>query len=90
LIVARIRAMTKTTVPEPLYALSPETCRAVIDGISDPLKRERFIDALDHYDNGSLEAFLFSSINALIHAYEDGAVLGMPARFAPVIKHSEI
>jgi hypothetical protein len=34
--------MTKTTVPEPLYAVSPETCRAVIDGIKDPLKRERF------------------------------------------------
>ena len=82
--------MTKTTVSEPLYALSPETCRAVIDGIKDPLKRERFIDALDHYDNGSVEAFLFSSIGALIHAYEDGAQLGMPARFAPVMEHREI
>jgi hypothetical protein len=29
--------MTKTTVPEPLYALSPETRRAVFDGIKDPL-----------------------------------------------------
>jgi hypothetical protein len=88
--VAIIRAMTKTTVSEPLYALSPETCRSVINGIKDPLKRERFIDALDHYDNGSVEVFLFSSIGALIHAYEDGAQLGMPTRFAPVMKHREI
>jgi hypothetical protein len=82
--------MKTTTVSEPLYALSPETCRAVIDGIKDPLKRERFIDALDHYDNGSVEAFLFSSIGALIHAYEDGTQLGMPARFALVMEHREI
>jgi hypothetical protein len=76
--------MTKTTVPEPLYALSPETCRAVIDGITDPLKRERFIDALDHYFDGSLEGFLFSSVNALNHAYEDGVELPAPTRFAPI------
>ena len=82
--------MKTTTVSEPLYALSPETCRSVINGIKDPLKRERFIDALDHYDNGSVEAFLFSSIGALIHAYEDGAVPGRPTRFAPVMEQREI
>jgi hypothetical protein len=76
--------MKTTTVSEPLYALSPETCRSVINGIKDPLKRERFIDALDHYDNGSVEAFLFSSIGALIHAYEDGVELPRPARFTPI------
>jgi hypothetical protein len=76
--------MTKTTVPEPLYALSPETCRAVIDGISNPLKRERFHEALDHYFDGSLEGFLFSSIGALINAYEDGVELPAPTKFAPI------
>jgi len=76
--------MTKITVLEPLYTLSPETCRALIDGISDPLKRERFTDALDHYFGGSLEGFLFSSVNALNHAYEDGVELPAPTRFAPV------
>jgi hypothetical protein len=72
------------TVLELLYALSPETCRAVIDGITNPLKRERFIDALDHYFGGSLEGFLFASIGALIHAYEDGVELPAPTRFAPI------
>jgi hypothetical protein len=76
--------MTKATALEPLYALSPETCRAVIDGITDPLKRERFIDALDHYFGGSLEGFLFSSVNALNHAYEDGVELPARTRFAPI------
>jgi len=76
--------MTKTTASESLYAVSPETCRAVIDGITDPLKRERFIDALDHYFGGSLEGFLFSSVNALNHAYEDGVELPAPTRFAPI------
>ena len=76
--------MTKTTVPEPLYELSQETCRSVVAGISDPLKRERFIDALDHYFGGSLEGFLFSSVNALNHAYEDGVELPARTRFAPI------
>jgi hypothetical protein len=48
------------------------------------LKRERFIDALDPYFGGSLEGFLFSSINALNHAYEDGVDLPAPAKFAPI------
>jgi hypothetical protein len=76
--------MTKTTALEPLYALPPESCRAIIDSIADPLKRERFIDALDHYFDGSLEGFLFSSINALNHAYEDGVELPAPTRFSPI------
>lgn len=75
--------MPKTTAHKPLYSLPPETCRAVIDGITNPLKRERFVDALDHYFDGSLEGFLFSSIGALNHAYEDGAELPAPSRFVP-------
>jgi hypothetical protein len=48
------------------------------------LKRERFIDALDHYFRGSLEGFLFSSVCALNHAYEDGVELPARTRFAPI------
>jgi hypothetical protein len=76
--------MTRSTVSEPLCALPKETRLAVIDGVADPLKRQRFIDALDHYFGGSMEGFLFASINALNHAYEDGVELPAPTRFAPI------
>jgi hypothetical protein len=65
-----------------LYIL--KSAAPVIDGITDPLKRETFVDALDHHFGGGLEGFIFATVGALNHAYEDGVELPAPLRFAPI------